>query len=68
MIVKACVGRSDRSGIKPVLLAAQILGASIKKMITDQQIDKDWIIDGDFNAELATQDFLALRSPCCPRG
>jgi len=40
-------------------MASQILAAAVRRKIDAGQ-DADWIIGGDFNAELATQDFDAL--------
>jgi DNA/RNA endonuclease G (NUC1)/V8-like Glu-specific endopeptidase len=40
-------------------MAAKILAAAIQKKI-ELGADADWIVGGDYNAELATQDFDAL--------
>jgi DNA/RNA endonuclease G (NUC1)/V8-like Glu-specific endopeptidase len=41
-------------------MAAAIIGAAIKKMIDKYGADRDWIVGGDFNAPLASQDFAGL--------
>ena len=46
-------------------MAARILGAAIKQM-TAAGNDADWIVGGDFNAELATGDFAALMAAMVP--
>lgn len=46
-------------GSKRRRMAAQILGAAVHKMIGNGS-DVDWVLGGDFNAELATQDFEKL--------
>jgi V8-like Glu-specific endopeptidase len=40
--------------------AVQILGAAVKKMIEAHGADADWVIGGDFNADLASGDFASL--------
>lgn len=47
-------------GSKRRRMAAAILGAAVKKMIGEHGKDADWVIGGDFNASLASQDFAAL--------
>ncbi len=47
-------------------MAARILAAAIKKMIDDFGKDTDWIVGGDYNAELATSDFQALLKNMVP--
>ncbi len=47
-------------GSKRRRMAAAILGAAVKKMIGEHGKDADWVIGGDFNAALASQDFAAL--------
>lgn len=41
-------------------MASKILAAAVHKKI-EQGADADWVIGGDFNAELASQDFDALQ-------
>lgn len=43
-------------------MASQILAHAVKHMIDQHQADGDWVIGGDFNAELETGDFNALRN------
>lgn len=43
-------------------MAAAILGAAINKMIGQYGADRDWIVGGDFNASLASEDFGKLIS------
>ena len=52
--------KAGQEGSKRRIMAAQILGAAIAKMIKDFGKDADWVVGGDFNAELATKDFQAL--------
>ena len=47
-------------GSKRRRMAAQILGAAVHKMINENGADEDWVIGGDYNAELASQDFEKL--------
>jgi V8-like Glu-specific endopeptidase/endonuclease/exonuclease/phosphatase family metal-dependent hydrolase len=42
-------------------MASKILAAAVHKKI-EQGADADWVIGGDFNANLASQDFDALQS------
>ncbi|CAN5744026.1 hypothetical protein BH20ACI4_BH20ACI4_22880 [soil metagenome] len=49
-------------GSKRRRLASQILAAAVKKMIEKTGADEDWILGGDVNAELASQDFEKLLS------
>lgn len=46
-------------GQKRRRMAAAIIGAAIKKMI-DEGADRDWVVGGDFNAPLASEDFADL--------
>jgi hypothetical protein len=46
-------------------MAARILGAAVKQM-TAAGHDGDWVVGGDFNAELATGDFGALIESMVP--
>jgi hypothetical protein len=46
-------------------MAARIIGAAIERM-TAAGHDADWIVGGDFNAELATGDFAALVESMVP--
>jgi V8-like Glu-specific endopeptidase len=46
-------------------MASRILGAAIARM-TAAGHDQDWILGGDFNAELATGDFAALAPSMLP--
>ena len=41
-------------------MASRIIGAAIERMRESEEYDHDWIIGGDVNAPLATQDFKAL--------
>lgn len=41
-------------------LASQILARAVKEMIERHNADRDWVLGGDFNAELASRDFDAL--------
>jgi hypothetical protein len=52
--------KAGQEGSKRRIMAARILGAAIAKMIKDFGKDTDWVLGGDFNAELATKDFQAL--------
>ena len=47
-------------GSKRRRMAAAIMGAAVQKMITTYQKDADWVLGGDFNAQLASQDFASL--------
>ncbi|MCU0507684.1 MAG: trypsin-like peptidase domain-containing protein [Anaerolineae bacterium] len=47
-------------GSKRRRMAAAILGAAVKKMIAEHGKDADWVLGGDYNAQLASQDFAAL--------
>jgi hypothetical protein len=46
-------------------MAARIIGAAIKQT-TAAGNDVDWVVGGDFNAELATGDFAALMESMVP--
>jgi DNA/RNA endonuclease G (NUC1)/V8-like Glu-specific endopeptidase/endonuclease/exonuclease/phosphatase family metal-dependent hydrolase len=46
-------------------MASKILAAAVKKRI-EGGADSDWILGGDFNAELATEDFAALTDSMVP--
>lgn len=52
--------KATNEGSKRRQMAAKILAAAVQKMI-DEGHDKDWILGGNFNAELATNDFNSLR-------
>lgn len=52
--------KAGQEGGKRRMMAARILGAAIAKMIHEFGKDSDWVLGGDFNAELATKDFQAL--------
>ncbi|MBI5248588.1 MAG: trypsin-like peptidase domain-containing protein [Desulfomonile tiedjei] len=52
--------KAMEEGSKRRIMAARILGAAVAKMINEFGNDTDWILGGDFNAELATKDFQAL--------
>jgi N-acetylmuramoyl-L-alanine amidase len=41
-------------------LASQILARAVQEMIDHHDADRDWVLGGDFNAELASRDFDAL--------
>ncbi|HEX6013267.1 MAG TPA: trypsin-like peptidase domain-containing protein [Geminicoccaceae bacterium] len=43
-------------------MASRILAAAIRKMQAEHGADQDWVIGGDFNAELATGAFDGLRA------
>ncbi|MBI1223734.1 MAG: hypothetical protein GC192_00740 [Bacteroidetes bacterium] len=47
-------------GSKRRILASKILTTAIKSMIEDNNSDSDWILGGDFNATLASEDFNFL--------
>ncbi len=47
-------------GSKRRRMAAAILGAAVQEMITKYNNDADWVLGGDFNAQLASQDFASL--------
>lgn len=47
-------------GSKRRRMAAQIIGAAVKTMVEKHAADQDWVIGGDFNAELASEDFNRL--------
>lgn len=47
-------------GSKRRKLASKILATAIKSMIDDEDADTDWILGGDFNATLASEDFNYL--------
>jgi endonuclease/exonuclease/phosphatase family metal-dependent hydrolase len=47
-------------GSKRRRMASKILLAAVNRMITRHGKDADWILGGDFNAELASDDFDAL--------
>ena len=47
-------------GSKRRRMAAAIMGAAVQKMITTYEKDADWVLGGDFNAQLASQDFASL--------
>lgn len=49
-------------GWKRRRMAAQILAAAVNKMINDYGEDADWIVGGDYNATLASEDFAAMIS------
>lgn len=49
-------------GQKRRRMAAAILGAAIGKMIDEHGADSDWVVGGDFNAPLASNDFSKLIS------
>ena len=44
-------------GSKRRKLASKILTAAVTSMINDEGMDNDWILGGDYNATLASQDF-----------
>ena len=47
-------------GEKRRRMAGQVIAAAISKMIAEHDGDRDWIVGGDFNASLASQDFAQL--------
>jgi len=49
-------------GSKRRRMAAAIVGAAIQKMTEKYDADRDWIVGGDFNASLASDDFGKLIS------
>jgi len=52
--------KARQEGSKRRIMAARILGAAVAKMVSEFGKDADWVLGGDFNAELATKDFQAL--------
>jgi len=54
--------KAKGEGQKRRRMAAAILGAAIAKMIDDYGADQDWVVGGDFNAPLASDDFSKLIS------
>ncbi|MEA5429248.1 endonuclease [Arcicella lustrica] len=49
-------------GSKRRILASKILATAIKSMIDEEGVDQDWILGGDFNATIASDDFNFLLS------
>lgn len=47
-------------GSKRRRMAAKILGAAVQKMMLEYNADEDWVLGGDYNAEMLTQDFNDL--------
>lgn len=47
-------------------MASRIIGAAIERMRENEEYDHDWIIGGDVNAPLATQDFKTLLPDMTP--
>jgi hypothetical protein len=47
-------------GSKRRRMAAKVLAVAIRKMIAEKRAGADWVIGGDFNAALATDDFADL--------
>ena len=47
-------------GSKRRRMAAAILGAAVQRMISAHGKDANWVLGGDFNAQLASQDFASL--------
>lgn len=58
--------KAKEEGSKRRIMAARILAAAIKRMTDEFGKDSDWILGGDFNAELATTDFSALFDAMVP--
>ena len=54
--------KAKGEGWKRRRMAAAILGAAIAKMIDEHGADSDWVVGGDFNAPLASDDFSKLIS------
>lgn len=54
--------KAKDEGSKRRVLASKILATAIKSMIDENNADKDWILGGDFNATLASDDFNFLLS------
>ena len=52
--------KAKDEGKKRRRLASKLLAAAVRKMIDERGADHDWIIGGDFNAELASKDFDLL--------
>ena len=52
--------KAKEEGSKRRTMAGRVLAAAVKKMVDEFGKDSDWILGGDFNAELATNDFNAL--------
>lgn len=53
--------KAMEEGSKRRRLAAQVLAVAVKKMIEGHEADEDWVLGGDYNAPLATNDFQALK-------
>jgi endonuclease/exonuclease/phosphatase family metal-dependent hydrolase len=47
-------------GSKRRRMASAIIGAAIERMVKKHGKDADWVVGGDYNAELATHDFDKL--------
>jgi V8-like Glu-specific endopeptidase/endonuclease/exonuclease/phosphatase family metal-dependent hydrolase len=49
--------KAKGEGSKRRIMASKVLGAAINKMIEEYNKDQDFIIGGDYNATLASEDF-----------
>ncbi len=54
--------KAKDEGQKRRRMAAAILAAAVDRMINKYGADRDWVIGGDFNAPLASEDFSKLIS------
>lgn len=54
--------KAKDEGQKRRRMAAAILAAAVDRMINKYGADRDWVIGGDFNAPLASEDFTKLIS------
>lgn len=54
--------KAKGEGWKRRRMAAAILAAAVDRMINKYQQDRDWVIGGDYNAPLASEDFAKLIS------
>jgi DNA/RNA endonuclease G (NUC1)/V8-like Glu-specific endopeptidase len=54
--------KAKGEGWKRRRMAAAILAAAVDRMINKYGVDRDWVIGGDYNAPLASEDFSKLIS------
>ncbi len=54
--------KAKGEGQKRRRMAAAILAAAVDRMINKYEVDRDWVIGGDYNAPLASDDFSKLIS------
>lgn len=52
--------KAKGEGWKRRRMAAAILAAAVDRMINKYGVDRDWVIGGDYNAPLASDDFSKL--------